>query len=185
MIILPTSLDGVFRLELKQHSDERGWFTRFFCGQTLAQCGLISQVSQTNHSYCRQRGILRGLHYQRPPRAEVKIIRCVQGQVFDVAVDVRKGSPTFLQWYGVCLSADDPTAVYVGQGFAHGYLSLTDHAAVVYHASEPYAPEFEGSVRFDDPRIGIRWPVSDPRLSDKDFGTAWLDQAFEGVSLVD
>lgn len=184
MIINPTSLDDVFLIELKLIMDERGWFTRTFCDQTFARHGLISHVSQTNHSYCRQKGILRGLHYQRPPRTEAKIVRCVQGQVFDVAVDVRKGSATFLKWYGVNLSADEPRAVYVGQGFAHGYLSLTDHAAVVYHTSKPYAPELEGCIKFDDPSIGIRWPIRDPKLSPKDFGTAWLDESFEGISLV-
>jgi dTDP-4-dehydrorhamnose 3,5-epimerase len=184
MIITPTSLDDVFLIELKLIKDERGWFARTFCGQTFARHGLVSHVSQTNHSYCRQKGILRGLHYQRPPGAEAKIIRCVQGKVFDVAVDVRKGSPTFRKWFGVHLSANEPRAVYVGQGFAHGYLSLVDHSAVVYHTSAPYAPELEGCIRFDDPSICIRWPIRDPKLSLKDSGTVWLDESFEGITLV-
>ncbi|TWU44341.1 dTDP-4-dehydrorhamnose 3,5-epimerase [Novipirellula aureliae] len=178
-----THLEGVVRLELRAIEDERGWFTRTFCAETFAAEGLETTFPQTNHSYCSSRGILRGLHYQQAPRAEAKLVRCVRGVIFDVAVDVRRDSTTFLQWFGTELSADRPEALYVGPGFAHGYQSLTDNAAILYQASEPYSPEREGCLRYDDPAIGIRWPMESPNLSAKDQRTPWIDSTFTGIVL--
>lgn len=179
----PTNLDGVVRIELRLVEDSRGWFARTFCAQTFTGQGLIAEFPQTNHSYCRRRGILRGLHYQRAPGAEAKLVRCVQGRIFDVAVDIRRGSPTFLKWYGIELSSDRPEALYIGPGFAHGYLALSDDAAVIYQAGSPYAPALEGCIKYDDPAVGIHWPISDPELSAKDQATPWLDPQFRGIEL--
>ena len=183
MIFHPTPLTGVVRIELREVADERGWFVRTFDREAFAAHGVATDFPQTNHSLCRRQGILRGLHYQRPPRAEAKLVRCVRGRVFDVAVDVRYGSPTFLQWYGVTLDADEPCCLYVGPGFAHGYLSLSDSAAVVYQASEVYAPQLEGVVRYDDPRVGIVWPLPPAEMSSKDAGAPPLDDQFTGIDL--
>lgn len=181
----PTEIDGVIRIELRLVEDSRGWFARTFCSQAFAEQGLASSFPQTNHSLCRRRGILRGLHYQRPPRAEAKLVRCVRGRIFDVAVDVRQSSPTFLKWYGIELCADRPEALYIGPGMAHGYQSLTDDAAVIYQASEPYAPELEECIKYDDPAVGIHWPIVAPELSAKDHATPWLGDAFGGIELAE
>ena len=183
MNFLATHLDGVFQIELRPVSDGRGWFVRTFDREAFSAQGLVTDFSQTNHSLCRRRGILRGLHYQRPPRAEAKLIRCVRGRVFDVAVDVRRGSPTFLRWVGVTLDADQPSCLYVGPGFAHGYLSLSDGAAVLYQTSEVYSPGLEGVLRYDDPRVGVDWPIAPVELSAKDAEAALLDASFTGISL--
>jgi len=178
-----THLDGVFRIELRAIEDQRGWFARTFCAESFAVQGLETSFPQVNHSYCRRRGTLRGLHFQRPPRAEAKLVRCVRGAIFDVAVDVRQGSATFLQWFSVELSADRAEEIYIGPGFAHGYQALTDDAAIVYQASQPYSPELEDGLRFDDPAIGISWPITTPNLSPKDQNAPWIDPTFAGVIL--
>jgi len=130
---------------------------------------------------CTTTGTVRGLHYQNPPSAEAKLFRCVGGRVFDVIVDVRRGSATFLKWFGIELTAGDFKAVYVPQGFAHGYQALTNGAEVIYQTSAEYAPYLEGRVRYDDPRVGIVWPVAEVILSQKDASTPLLDAGFAGV----
>jgi dTDP-4-dehydrorhamnose 3,5-epimerase len=181
MKIETTFCEGLHLLRLNAIQDERGCFARLFCEQSFMALGLNPSFPQTNHSSCRQRGVLRGLHYQKAPRAEIKLIRCVQGAILDVAVDVRRGSPTFLQWFATELSADRPEELYVGAGFAHGYMALTDDASVVYHSSQPYTPELEGRVHYGDPRIGIEWPVFPPSVSPKDASTPFLEDDFEGI----
>jgi dTDP-4-dehydrorhamnose 3,5-epimerase len=183
MKIHPTKLDGVALIELRPFSDERGTFTRIMCRRELAALGLVGDFVQCNRSVCKARGTLRGLHYQTPPHAEAKLVHCIAGRIFDVAVDVRMGSPTFLDWIGVELDASGSQSLYVGPGFAHGYLALTDGAEVVYHSSAYYQPEHEGRVRFDDPRVGIDWPIEDPTLSPKDSLTPLLLSDFEGIVL--
>ncbi len=178
-----TPIPGITLVELRVLQDDRGWFARSFCRETFLLQGLETEISQINHSYCKTRGILRGLHYQRAPQAETKLVRCVKGSIFDVAVDVRQDSPTFLQWYGVNLDEDSPYALYVGPGFAHGYQALSDHSAVVYQSSASYAPNLEGCVRFDDPRIGVQWPIMSPILSPKDQSVPWLESDFLGISV--
>jgi dTDP-4-dehydrorhamnose 3,5-epimerase len=173
--------EGLYLIALKTIRDERGWFARLACKEAFAGLGLVNEFPQVNQSHCVQRGVFRGLHYQTAPAAEAKLVRCVAGRILDVAVDIRQGSETFLRWYTTELAADEPTELYVGAGFAHGYLALTDGAAVVYQSSQPYSPELEGRVHYKDPRIGIVWPDGPLYVSDKDASTPFLVDDFEGI----
>lgn len=145
--------------------------------------GLVSEFVQANHSHCVEAGTLRGLHYQVPPSAEVKLVRCIHGIVFDVIVDVRKNSPTFLRWYGEFLSASNRRMLYVPAGFAHGYQAMEAGSEIAYQASCDYAPASEQRLRFDEPRVGIEWPIANPILSPKDESTLGLLADFKGVEL--
>lgn len=173
MIFKTTKLDGAYIIEPERLSDDRGFFARVWCQDEFAKHGLETTMLQSNISYNRRRGTLRGMHFQRPPHAEVKIVRCTAGAVYDVIIDLRQGSPTFTEWIGVDLSAENRRMLYVPHGFAHGYITRTDDAEVLYQVSASYAPEAEGGVRYDDPAFGIEWPVSVEMLSDKD--ASWSD----------
>jgi dTDP-4-dehydrorhamnose 3,5-epimerase len=176
-------LPGSFLIALAPVQDDRGFFARTFCAATLRRHGLVDTYPQANHSMCAAPGTLRGLHYQGPPAAEAKLFRCVAGRVFDVLVDVRRDSTTFLKWHGVELAAGDFRVVYVPPGFAHGYQALTAGAEVAYQSSAEYAPALEGRVRYDDPRVGVAWPVAPAILSPKDAATPLLAADFAGVEL--
>jgi dTDP-4-dehydrorhamnose 3,5-epimerase len=138
---------------------------------------------QINHSETWQRGAVRGMHYQLPPACETKIIHCVQGKIFDVMVDIRAGSPTFMQWYGVELSKDNMRMVYIPEGFAHGFQTLTDNAALIYRHSAFYSPEYEHGLRFDDPALAISWPLPIGAISPKDRGYPFIDNNFNGINV--
>ena len=163
-----TPLHGAWTIDLEPRADERGFFARAFCMNEFAEHGLKNQIAQANLSYNPRRATLRGMHYQIPPHAEVKIVRCTRGAIYDVIIDLRVDSPTQFEWFGVELSADNRTALYVPEGFAHGYQSLTEESEVFYLVTEFYAPGSERGIRWDDPRFGIRWPLPDPVLSPKD-----------------
>ena len=163
-----TPLKGAWTIDLEPRGDERGFFARAFCKNEFAEHGLKNQIAQANLSYNPRRATLRGMHYQIPPHAEVKIVRCTRGAIYDVIIDLRVGSPTQFEWFGVELSADNRTALYVPEGFAHGYQSLTEESEVFYLVTEFYAPGSERGIRWNDPRFGIRWPLPDPVLSPKD-----------------
>lgn len=162
------SLGGAYVIHPEPFEDERGTFARVFCRSEFEQRGLNPSIAQCNVSRNRSKGTLRGLHYQAAPHAEVKLVRCTRGAVFDVLVDVRKGSSTYLQWEGVELSDRVGQAVYVPEGFAHGYQALMDDAEVLYMVSEFYAPGAERGIRWDDPLLGIAWPLRNPIVSAKD-----------------
>jgi len=154
--------------DLEPRNDERGFFARAFCQHELAAHGLESSIAQANMSYNFKKGTLRGMHYQVPPHAEVKLVRCIAGAIWDVIVDLRPGSPTYKRWWGVELSAQNRKMLYVPQGFAHGYQSLADHSEVLYLVTEFYTPNAERGLRWNDPAFGIDWPLPDPILSPKD-----------------
>ncbi len=162
------SLAGAFVIEPEAIADNRGFFARTWDGRELAAQGLETTIAQCNISYNAKRGTLRGLHYQRPPHAEVKLIRCTRGAVLDVIVDIREGSPTLLRWESVELTADNRLTLYVPRGFAHGYQTLVDDTEVSYQVSEYYHPESEGGILWSDPQIGITWPVAEVTISEKD-----------------
>jgi dTDP-4-dehydrorhamnose 3,5-epimerase len=166
-----TPLDGVFVVELEPHADERGFFARAFCAAELDEQGLVSTVAQANLSYNVRAGTTRGLHYQDESAPEAKFFRCIRGETFNVAVDVRPGSPTFRRWFGTTLSAENRTALYLPPLCAAGYQALTDGAEVVYLTSAAYAPEAERGIRADDPLLGIEWPLAPSIRSEKD--RAW------------
>jgi dTDP-4-dehydrorhamnose 3,5-epimerase len=173
---IPTALEGVFILEPKVFGDARGFFTESWNEQRFnAAVGREVRFVQDNHSRSRK-GVLRGLHFQRAPHAQGKLVRCVAGAVYDVAVDLREGSKTYGQWAGVELSADNHRQFWVPPGFAHGFLTLSDSADFLYKTTDYYAPQAEGAVRWDDPDIGIAWPDlgEAPQLAAKDAAAAWL-----------
>lgn len=171
MIFHETALGGAFVVEVERRGDERGFFARTFDVQEFAAHGLKPGVAQCNLSFNHRAGTLRGMHYQVPPAAETKLVRCTRGAVLDVIVDLRPGSPTYLQHVAVELSEDNRRALYVPELFAHGYQTLTDGAEVSYHVGEFYTPGFERGLRPDDPRLGIRWPLPVTVISEKD--AAW------------
>ena len=168
MKIEPTTLPDVLILTPRRFQDARGWFTETWNAARMAEAGLDLPWVQDNHSSSTAKGTLRGLHYQSPPRAQDKLVRCSRGAVLDVAVDIRAGSPTHAQWAAVELSAENGRQMFVPKGFLHGFITLTDHAEVQYKCTDLYAPEHDGAVRWDDPAIGVDWGTRAPILSDKD-----------------
>ncbi|HEX6040824.1 dTDP-4-dehydrorhamnose 3,5-epimerase [Longimicrobium sp.] len=169
MIFVPTLLDGAWVVEPEPVEDERGFFARTWCADEFRARGLDPALAQCSVSFNRRRGTLRGMHFQAAPHAEAKLVRCTRGALWDVVVDLRPGSPTFTRWFGVELTADNHRALYVPQGFAHGFQTLADDTEVFYQISVPYAPGAGRGVRWDDPAFGIRWPHADARiLSDRD-----------------
>ena len=176
-------LAGLKRVQRRLHGDERGVFARLFCAEELAAAGWQGPVAQINHSLTRTRGTVRGLHYQRPPYAETKLVSCVRGEVWDVAVDLRAGSPTFLRWHAEKLSAEQGTALLIPAGFAHGFQLLSEEAELVYCHSVAYAPQAESGLHVRDVRLGITWPLPVQGLSVRDAGFDLLNPAFEGVKL--
>lgn len=168
MRIVPTALEGVYLIEIEPIRDERGFFARAWCSDIFAQHGLRTNYVQANLSGNKLVGTVRGLHFQAAPHAETKLVRCVVGAIFDVAVDVRSDSPTFGHWVGVELTADNRTSLYVPEGFAHGYQVLAEGSEVYYMVSRPYVAGAEYGLRYDDPALGISWPLETTAVSDKD-----------------
>ena len=163
-----TKLKGVYVIEPKVFGDERGWFMESWSKQKFDAAGLHIEFVQDNHSFSADKGTLRGLHYQTEPMAQAKLLRCTKGAIFDVAVDIRKGSPQYKQWVGVELSAENKKQLFIPHGFAHGFLTLTNDVEVQYKADNFYAPHYDGNIRWDDPDIAIEWPFEPTILSDKD-----------------
>ncbi len=178
MIFTETQLKGAFIIDVELLADQRGAFARTFCAKEFEQHGLKPTVTQCNLSFNHQAGTLRGLHYQVPPAAETKLVRCTKGAIYDVIVDLRPDSPTYRQHIGVELTADNRRALYVPELFAHGYQALTDGAEVVYQVGEFYTPGYERGLRYDDPAFGITWPLPVTVISEKD--ASW--PLFEAVS---
>lgn len=183
MKFVEAPLAGAYVIELEPLLDERGLFARTFCQKEFSTIGFHKQIVQINHSATRQKGAIRGIHYQLPPVCETKIIRCVHGKVFDVMVDLRAGSPTFMQWHGVELSKDNMHMVYIPEGFAHGFQTLTDYAELIYHHSAFYSPEYERGLRFDDPALAINWPLPACAISPKDQSYPLTDNNFKGIEI--
>ena len=153
-----TRVQGAFVIEPERFEDERGFFARTFCAKEFAERGLDPRISQGNVSYNERRGTLRGMHYQRPPHAEAKVVRCTRGAVHDVIVDLRPESPTYLAHFAIRLDEDNRMMLYVPEGCAHGYLTLADRTEVAYLMSQAYSPSHGAGVRYDDPVFGIEWP---------------------------
>ena len=168
MKISKTSLDGLYLLEPEPIEDERGAFARSYCAQEFAKAGLNTDWKQENISSNRLQGTVRGLHFQRQPHPEIKLVQCIAGRIFDVAVDIRPDSATRGQWHGCELSAQTMMALYIPAGFAHGFMTLSDNAVVQYHMSDYYYPELVAGIRHDDPAINIQWPGAITSISDRD-----------------
>jgi dTDP-4-dehydrorhamnose 3,5-epimerase len=176
-----TSLGGAYLIELEKRGDDRGFFARFFCEREFGAAGLETRFVQINNSLTVNRGALRGLHYQLPPAAEVKVVRAIKGALWDVIVDLRADSPTYRKWFGAELNDNNRVMMYVPRGFGHGFVTLTDNAEALYLDSAFYSPEAERGLRWNDPAIGINWPVEPEEMSDKDRRWPDLDPKFPGV----
>ena len=168
MLFLETKLKGAFTIDLQRIEDSRGFFARAFCKREFERRGLNPAVVQCNVSFNPQKGTLRGMHYQQEPFREVKVVRCIAGAIFDAIVDLRPDSSTYRQWTGVELSAQNGRSLYVPEGFAHGYLTLTENTEVFYQVSEFYSPGYERSIRWNDPAFRIQWPIEPLIISPRD-----------------
>lgn len=168
MQIEPTRIPDVLILTPRRFGDARGWFMETWNATRMAEAGLDLPWVQDNQSFSAAKGTLRGLHFQSPPRAQDKLVRCSRGAILDVAVDIRAGSPTYAKWVGVELSAENARQLLVPKGFLHGFVTLTDDSEVQYKCTDTYSPDNDGAVRWDDPAIGVDWGTSAPILSDKD-----------------
>ena len=168
MNVIETTLAGVLILEPKVFGDARGWFMESWSKKKMEDAGIFVDFVQDNHSFSAEKGTLRGLHYQLNPMAQAKLLRVSRGTIFDVAVDIRCGSPTYAKWVGIELSAENHRQLFIPRGFAHGFITLTNDVEVLYKADNLYAPEYDGNIRWDDPEIGIKWPIAPVVLSEKD-----------------
>lgn len=175
MIFSPLSLPGVYRIEIEKRGDARGFFARAFCAEEFAAHGLDPNLVQINASFTSMPGTVRGLHFQRPPKAEAKVVKCLRGAILDVAVDLREGSATFGQHVAVELTGENRSMLYLPQGFAHGFQTLAPDTELLYLHSEYYSPEHEGGVHHADPTIGIKWPLEVSEVSERDKGLASLE----------
>ena len=181
--IVDTALAGVKIVRRQRLQDTRGSLSRLFCSRDLAEAGWSASIAQINHTVTVRSGTVRGLHFQRPPHAEAKLVNCLRGEVWDVAVDLRTGSPSFLQWHAERLSGENGVALLIPPGCAHGFQALTDNVEMLYLHSMHYAPDAEGGLHPLDPRLAIVWPLALTELSARDAGHPNLDESFTGVSL--
>jgi dTDP-4-dehydrorhamnose 3,5-epimerase len=179
--IQATPLTDLSLLTRRVMGDDRGYLERLFCSSDLRSVVRDRTIVQINHTLTTRRGTVRGMHFQYPPRAEMKIVQCLRGEVFDVAVDLRRGSPTFLRWHGEKLSENNHRTLVIPEGFAHGFQTLTDNCEMVYFHTECYAPEAEAGLNPADPRLGIAWPEPITDISARDRGHAFIDADFRGA----
>jgi dTDP-4-dehydrorhamnose 3,5-epimerase len=181
MIFNPTSLTGSYIIDLEPRSDERGWLARYYCKEEFQKIGHTKEWLQMNHSATAKKGSIRGMHFQLHPYKEIKMLRCIAGSVYDVIIDLRKDSDTFLQWIGVELSAANKKMLYIPEGFAHGFQCLEDNCELLYHHSEFYQPGAEAGIRYDDPLVNIQWPLPLTVISSRDEQHLYLDENFKGI----
>ena len=180
MKFIPTILNGSFTIQLDPINDERGWFARYFCKKEFSTIGHNKEWVQMNHSFSLKKGTLRGMHFQKPPYSEIKLVRCIQGSVFDVIIDLRKDSPTFLKWFGTELSAENKLMMYIPEGFAHGFQTLEDNSGLLYMHTAYYSPEAEDGLRYNDPQVNISWPIEISEISMRDTNHDLLEK-FNGL----
>lgn len=186
MNITKTKLNGVLVIEPKIFGDHRGWFTETYNEENFKKAGIDTVFIQDNHSFSATKGTLRGLHYQKDPKAQTKLVRCTKGSIFDVAIDIRKESPTYGEWYGLELSEENKKQLLVPKGFAHGFMTLTDDVEVQYKVDELYSPENDRGIIWNDPEIGIEWPINiQPVLSAKDEKAPLLKDADNNFKIED
>ena len=181
MTFSPTPLKGSYIINLTPFSDERGWFARTYCENEFREIGHAEKWVQMNHSCTTKKGTVRGMHYQLPPFREIKMVRCIRGKVFDVIIDIRKDSATFLQWFGVELSPEAMNMLYIPIGFAHGFQTLSDNSEMIYHHSEFYTPGAEGGIKYNDPAVNIKWPLEETSISERDLNHPGLTEKFKGI----
>lgn len=180
---IPTPLSDLLLAQRKVTEDHRGFLSRFYCAEEFHAAGVTKPIAQINHSMTRLKGAVRGLHFQYPPHAEIKIVSCLKGEIFDVAVDLRRGSTTFLQWHGEILSTANRKSMLIPEGFAHGFQTLTEDCELIYLHTAAYCPEAEGALNVTDPKLNIVWPQRLGDISDRDRKHPFIDQDFQGVVL--
>lgn len=181
--IIDTPIASLKVIERTLLSDERGYLSRLFCADELRDAGWQKPIAQINHTMTRREGVVRGMHFQKVPHAEMKLVSCIRGEVFDVAVDLRAGSPTFLQWFAERLSAENGRAMLIPEGFAHGFQALATDCELLYLHSCAHAPASEGGINPLDPRVGIAWPKTITELSARDKEHLILTAEFKGISI--
>lgn len=181
MTFTPTSLAGSYVIELSPFSDSRGWFARTYCKNEFQQIEHNKEWVQLNHSVTFLQGTVRGMHYQTSPYREIKMVRCIAGAVYDVIVDLRVSSPTFLQWFAAELSSKNKKMLYIPEGFAHGFQALTNNCELIYHHTEFYMSAAEAGIRYDDPKINIQWPLAITEISERDAQHSLLENNFKGI----
>jgi dTDP-4-dehydrorhamnose 3,5-epimerase len=181
--VMETPISGLKLIERMCIGDQRGFLARVFCAEELASHGWRKPIAQINHTLTQTRGTVRGIHFQRPPHAEMKLVTCIRGNVWDVAVDLRRGSPTFLKWRAEQLSAENRRAFLIPEGFGHGFQTLSDEVELLYCHSAPFATHAEGGLNPRDPRLAIDWPLAVAQLSTRDANQALIADTFEGLVL--
>lgn len=170
-------------MQRKVVEDHRGFLSRFYCAEEFRWAGINKPIAQINHTLTRNKGVVRGLHFQHPPHAEIKLVSCLKGEVWDVAVDLRHDSPTFLQWYGEILSAENRKSLLIPEGYAHGFQTLTEDCELIYLHTAAYHPEAEGALNVADPRLNIAWPLPIDDISERDRTHQFIGSDFPGIVL--
>jgi dTDP-4-dehydrorhamnose 3,5-epimerase len=181
MTFTETILKGSYVIELNAFTDERGWFARTYCKKEFNTIGHHDEWVQMNHSFTKNKGAIRGMHFQLPPFSEIKLVRCIAGAVYDIIIDLRKDSATFLQWFGVELSAQNKKMIYIPAGFAHGFQTLSNDCELIYHHSQFYMAGAEGGIKYNDPGVNINWPLAVTNISERDNQHSLLDENFKGI----
>lgn len=185
MIITQLDLPGVFILEPKYFEDYRGYYCETYSSRTLEEYGIHTKFVQDNHSYSIKKGTLRGIHFQNNPKPQIKLVRCVRGRVFDVAVDLRSDSPTYKKWVGIELSAENRKQMWIPSGFAHAFLTLEDNCEVLYKVDEWYSPGLDRAIKWNDPDIAVDWGISNPIISQKDIDAPSLRESDVNFTMAD
>lgn len=181
MKFIKTKLENVYVIEPEPFYDNRGWFQRLYCESELKKIGFNKKIVQINHSFTKEKGSIRGMHFQYPPMMEIKVIKCLAGSIYDVIIDLRKKSPTFLNWHSEIISAENMKMIYVPEGYAHGFQTLENNCEILYLHSEFYSPEYESGIRFDDPKININWPLELTQISERDKNHKLIDETFKWI----
>ena len=180
---IATPLKDLVVVQRKAIEDDRGFLSRFYCMNEFAAIGINKPIAQINHTITRKKGAVRGLHFQRSPHAETKLVSCLQGEIWDVAVDLRSDSPTFLQWHAEILSAANRKSLLIPEGYAHGFQTLTEDCELIYLHTAAYHPESEGALNATDPKLGIAWPLDITDMSARDRNHKLIEQSFQGITL--
>lgn len=176
-----TEINDIYVIEPEPFIDHRGKFYRVYCENELKQIGHRKKIVNINASITKEKGSIRGMHFQYPPKTEIKIVKCISGSIFDVAIDLRENSLTYLKWFGEILSDENMKMMYVPEGFAHGFQSLQDNVEIIYFVTEFYSPESEGGVRYNDPTVGVKWPIEITDISEKDKKQPLIDENFKTI----
>jgi dTDP-4-dehydrorhamnose 3,5-epimerase len=181
---ISTTLDGLFKIEHKPIKDSRGFLNRLFCTNDFQEIGFNKSIIQMNHTLTKREGVVRGLHYQNIPHTEAKIVSCVSGEIFDVVVDIRKNSPTFLKWHSEILSSENNISIYIPEGFAHGFQSLSDNCNLIYMHSNFYSSNSEAALNALDPKLEISWPLVITEMSERDKEHPMISSRFKGIDII-